>query len=1072
MQAPGVNTDQFDLYFRRADLDGDGRISGAEAVSFFQGSNLPKHVLAQIWMHADQNRIGFLGRQEFYNALRLVTVAQSKRDLTPDIVKAALFGPAAAKIPAPQINLAAVSGPPPGRGAAPHMPQTSTMQAPPPQSGFRGQAPSNMGVPSQTVKPPQQMPVTSNMGAPSQTMRPPQQMPITSNTGIPSPQTMRPSQPLQSNSNMGFPGQPNQSVGLSQSLPATSGLGIFSQPNQTMRPSQSVPATLNMGLSSQQNQTMGPSQPMPGTSSMHPQNQGLGRGGTPASPSTTNFGMSNTWVGGNPLGAPSTRGISPQIPSAITKPLDFHLSSSQPASTPKSSAASGSGLQSGLLFGNDSFSAAVPKQEPAKPDPLALLYSSSPPTSSAIVPVATAPQPPPKARSLDSLQTALTMQPVGGPIHRTQSLTTPNPQFSAQSTSSPVLSGSSVGVGGSASPQGQLTWPKMKPSDVQKYTKVFMEVDTDRDGKITGEQARSLFLSWRLPREVLKQVWDLSDQDNDSMLSAREFCIALYLMERYREGRPLPSALPTSILFDETLMTVAGQPPASFGTANWGQSPVMRPQQGLPGSQMPPTAGPRPSVPYSTAQTGGLVQQPENKPKEIAEEDPFASFGTGKPKSQDNRGAKDSEQKVEVSDKAIMDSKEKMEFYRTMMQELVLYKSRCDNRLNEITERALADKREAESLGKKYEEKYKQVAELHSKLTIEEAKYRDVQERKTELQQALIKMEQGGSADGILQVRADRIQSDVDELMKGLTERCKKHKLNVKSAALFEMPRGWQPGIQENAVVWDEEWDKFEDEGFSFANEYNLDKQNNTASPKTKSTQLWEENDSPKSTISDSASTLDAKSEKLFHANEHSFDTESTYDHGHDDWGRNFSESPSGRSTLESPRDRKADDDGISFDDSNWGNFDNNDDVDSVWGFNPASSKDFYSENKEDYFFGSESLNPIKTESPQSDAYPSQSPFVFADSVASTPHSTYGGEVLRGGFFDQSSRFDSFSVRDESSPRKEAFSRFDSMNSTSGFGHSRAFTSFDDADPFGSTGPFKVSSSETPRKDSKDWNNF
>lgn len=40
--------DQFDAFFRRADLDGDGRISGAEAVSFFQGSNLPKNILAQV----------------------------------------------------------------------------------------------------------------------------------------------------------------------------------------------------------------------------------------------------------------------------------------------------------------------------------------------------------------------------------------------------------------------------------------------------------------------------------------------------------------------------------------------------------------------------------------------------------------------------------------------------------------------------------------------------------------------------------------------------------------------------------------------------------------------------------------------------------------------------------------------------------------------------------------------------------------------------------------------------------------------------------------------------------------
>lgn len=33
-------TDLFVAYFRKADLYGDGQISGAEAVAFFQGSNL------------------------------------------------------------------------------------------------------------------------------------------------------------------------------------------------------------------------------------------------------------------------------------------------------------------------------------------------------------------------------------------------------------------------------------------------------------------------------------------------------------------------------------------------------------------------------------------------------------------------------------------------------------------------------------------------------------------------------------------------------------------------------------------------------------------------------------------------------------------------------------------------------------------------------------------------------------------------------------------------------------------------------------------------------------------------
>jgi epidermal growth factor receptor substrate 15 len=39
---------------------------------------------------------------------------------------------------------------------------------------------------------------------------------------------------------------------------------------------------------------------------------------------------------------------------------------------------------------------------------------------------------------------------------------------------------------------------------------VFMEVDTDRDGIISGEQARNLFLSWRLPRGKGSSVWKFS----------------------------------------------------------------------------------------------------------------------------------------------------------------------------------------------------------------------------------------------------------------------------------------------------------------------------------------------------------------------------------------------------------------------------------------------------------------------------------------------------------------------------------------------------------------------------------
>lgn len=63
-------------------------------------------------------------------------------------------------------------------------------------------------------------------------------------------------------------------------------------------------------------------------------------------------------------------------------------------------------------------------------------------------------------------------------------------------------------------------------------------------------------------------------------------------------------------------------------------------------------------------------------------------------------------------------------------------------------------------------------------------------------------------------------------------------------------------------------------------------------------------------------------------------------------------------------------------------------------------------------------------------------------------------------------------MQDGGSPRRETLTRFDSINSTRSYDHSRGF-SFDDSDPFGSSGPFKVSSdSQNPRKGSENWSAF
>ena len=353
----------------------------------------------QIWQHADQNRTGFLGRQEFYNALKLVTVAQSKRELTPDIVKAALYGPASSKIPAPQINLAALP------------------------------------------------PAQPNPMAP----RPPTQQPGIVNSMAPRPPTQQP--------------------GVVNSM-QTQTFGIRSQgpPNSMAPPSVAPPS--GQYFAPQGNQSMRPppqSGPLP--------SQGVGgpsfpAGGGLAGPGLSNSNVSGDWLGGRGVGA------------TVPKPQEPLSSSSFTAPRPS---VGGNAITSAAMFGGDLFSASQSISKPSSSS-ITTQTASIPPVSSAIAPVTSEPQTPAKIDPLGALN-AFTRQPTGGPV-QSAGPSLPRPNQQAPTQNAPVQSG------GPSLPQ----WPKMTRAGVNKYMKVFMEVDSDRDGKITGDQARSLFLSWRLPR--------------------------------------------------------------------------------------------------------------------------------------------------------------------------------------------------------------------------------------------------------------------------------------------------------------------------------------------------------------------------------------------------------------------------------------------------------------------------------------------------------------------------------------------------------------------------------------------
>jgi hypothetical protein len=99
-----VHEEIFEAFFLQADMDCDGVISGLEAINFFKATNIPQPTLAKIWKFADEGQRGFLSRQQFYNALKLVTIVQTGQELTPELVKAAFIGTTASQIPPPQLR--------------------------------------------------------------------------------------------------------------------------------------------------------------------------------------------------------------------------------------------------------------------------------------------------------------------------------------------------------------------------------------------------------------------------------------------------------------------------------------------------------------------------------------------------------------------------------------------------------------------------------------------------------------------------------------------------------------------------------------------------------------------------------------------------------------------------------------------------------------------------------------------------------------------------------------------------------------------------------------------------------
>ncbi|CEO99849.1 unnamed protein product (mitochondrion) [Plasmodiophora brassicae] len=101
---------------------------------------------------------------------------------------------------------------------------------------------------------------------------------------------------------------------------------------------------------------------------------------------------------------------------------------------------------------------------------------------------------------------------------------------------------------------------EITPEKRETYLKYFDQADADKDGFVNGKEAKSFFTMSKLSSVVLRDIWLLSDIDQDNKLNREEFTIAMHLTMTVRmSGVPVPQKLPEPLAQYHRQMLMASQ---------------------------------------------------------------------------------------------------------------------------------------------------------------------------------------------------------------------------------------------------------------------------------------------------------------------------------------------------------------------------------------------------------------------------------------------------------------------------------------------------------------------------------
>jgi len=76
-----------------------------------------------------------------------------------------------------------------------------------------------------------------------------------------------------------------------------------------------------------------------------------------------------------------------------------------------------------------------------------------------------------------------------------------------------------------------------------KYDQMFVKLDTDNDGLVSGGEIKEILIASGLPQPVLAHIWNLCDTKNTGRLNSEQFSLVMYFIASKRSGKELPQAL-------------------------------------------------------------------------------------------------------------------------------------------------------------------------------------------------------------------------------------------------------------------------------------------------------------------------------------------------------------------------------------------------------------------------------------------------------------------------------------------------------------------------------------------------